>query len=267
MENTAPTPGCCGNAHFKSPRFILALAGMVFLTTIVVVSIIREKIVNPNQNQVAVNGRGKVEYKPDTATVTLGVQVDKAPNAESALSQLNTKMNQIVAAEVALGIPKDKIQTQNYSLSPQYDYVDGKTSVSGYTANQQLSIKVEGIGESTEILGKAISEASRAGANQVTGIRFETGNIEELKQQARTLAIQDAKTKSVSMAKAAGVKLGEVTSWYENILASPDMTDYSQAYGLGAGGDMASAKTVAPPQVPSGTQEIVIEMNVSYEVK
>lgn len=268
MENP-PAQECCMSAKFKNPHFILMMSGMILLTTIVVVSMLRERIVNPNQNQVTISGRGKVEYKPDTATVTLGVQVDKAPNAENALSQLNAKMNQIVAAEEALGISKDKIKTQNYSLSPQYDYVDGRSSVSGYTANQQLSVKVEGLGESTELLGKAISEASRAGANQVMGIKFETGNIDDLKQQARVIAIQDAKAKSQNMAKIAGVKLGKIVNWYENILYSPDMQDYASSYGFGAGGEGMEARTMAKPapQVPSGTQEIVIEMNVSYEVK
>lgn len=265
MENT-PAQDCCRAANFKNPHFILMLTGMLLLAGIVVVSMLREKIVNPSQNQVTVAGRGKVEYKPDTATITLGVQVDKAPNAENALSQLNEKMNQIVAEEVALGIAQEKIQTQNYSLSPQYDYVNGRSFVSGYNANQQLSIKVEGIGENTETLGKAISVASQNGANQVSGIKFETTNIEALKLQARTLAIQDAQAKSKSMSKTAGVKLGKVLGWYENVLQSPDMGEYPQPYGFGAGGDMTNAK-VALPQIPSGTQEIVIELNLNYEVK
>lgn len=253
---------------FKDPRFVLAVIGMLVLGTIAVVSILRERIVNPSQNQVTISGRGKVEYKPDTATVTLGVQVDKAPTAENALQQLNDKMNQIIAAESALGIPEDKIQTKNYSLSPQYDYKDGVTTVSGYTANQQLTIKVEGIAESTELLGRAISEASRSGANQVLGISFETADVDALKQQARILAIQDAKAKSKGMAKAAGIELGEITNWYENVLYSPDMQDYPSAYGFGAGGEAMDARSaVKSPQVPSGIQEIVIEMSVSYEVE
>jgi len=271
MENTTEHSCCQEKDHLtqlKNPRFVLAALGIVILGSIAVVSILRERIVNPSQNQVTISGRGKVEYQPDTATVNLGVQVDKAPTAENALSQLNANMNQIISAEKALGVSEDKIKTQNYSLSPQYDYKDGVMSVSGYTANQQLSVKVEGIKENSEALSKVISEASRSGANQVLGVRFETANLDELKQQARILAIQDAKAKSQSIASAAGVKLGKITTWYENILASPDFQDYQGAYGLGAGGDMANAKIAPPqPQIPSGTQEIVIEMSVSYEVE
>lgn len=271
MENipeNAPSHGCCGSSHFKNPRFVLMLVGMAFLAAIIIVSILREKIVSPIQNQVTVSGKGRLEYVPDTAVVTLGVQVDKAPTAEGALQQLNSKMNQIIAAEKMLGIPEEKIKTQNYSLSPQYDFRDGVSSVSGYTANQQLSLKVEGIGANTELLGKAISEASRSGANQVLGVKFEIASLDELKQQARVLAIQDAKARSKAMAEAAGIKLGKITNWYENVLFSPDLQDYPGAYGLGAGGEAMDAKAVPrAPQVPSGMQEIVIEMNVSYEVK
>jgi uncharacterized protein YggE len=210
--------------------------------------------------------------------------VEKAPTAENALTELNTKMAKIIDAEKALGIPEADIETQNYSLSttpdapmiPVYLNTSKANATAGapasavtntattFTANQQLSIKVRNITGNSKLLGDVIAEANKAGANQVSGVRLDVANLDELKQQARELAIKDAKAKSASMAKAAGVHLGKITGWYENILQSPDTQDYSGNFGMG--GAEGGGLTKSSPQIPTGTQEIVIELNLNYEV-
>lgn len=236
---------------------ILALAGVV------TVSIIRDRIVNPIQNQVSVVGQGRVSYQPDIANVTLGVQIDKVAKAEDALNQLNDKVNKIVTAVKAVGIAQEDIQTQNYSLSPQYDYVNNVSSLAGYNANQQLIIKVRKINENQDLLSKVIAEATKVGANQVNGIAFDVSNIEDLKQQARVKAINDAKSKAGSLAEASGVGLGKIIGWWENVVQAPGIgnTTYADGKGgMGAGGGVT-------PTVPTGTQEVVIEINLNYRVK
>src|SRR3989344_1840124 len=186
-------------SQYKSPKFIITLLGVIVLGAIVIVSVLRERIVSQPQNQVAVTGQGKVAYQPDMANVVLGVHIEKAPTAEEALRQINEKMGKIIPAIKAVGIKKEDIATQNYSLFPQHDYLDGISRLSGYGADQQLLVKIK-----------------------------------------------------------------KITGWYENIIQSPDAQNY--ASGFGAGG--VAEKAVAPaPQIPTGTQEIIIEMNLQYEVK
>src|SRR6185436_13714085 len=118
------------------PKTILVLLAMLLLGSIVIVSILRDRIVNYPQWQVTVTGQGKVSYTPDIANISLGVQVDKVPSAQGALQQLNTKIAKVVQAIQGAGIPAEDILTQNYSLYPQYDYKDNVTVASGYNANQ-----------------------------------------------------------------------------------------------------------------------------------
>ena len=251
-------------SRYKNPKFVIALISIIVLGVIVIVSILRERLVSPPQNQVAVTGQGKVAYQPDTANVVLGVHIDKSPTAEEALRQINEKMGKIIPAVKAVGIKDEDIATQNYSLFPQYDYLDGISRPSGYSADQQLLVKIKNIKDNPDLVGKVISQASAAGTNQVLSVRFDISNINELKQQARLKAIADAKAKSGDLAKAAGVKLKKVTGWYENLIQSPDAQNY--ASGFGAGG--LAEKAIAPiPQIPTGAQEIIIEMNLQYEVK
>lgn len=262
MEETSQI----ANIQWKSPKFAIKVLGMVLLAGIIIVSIVRDRIVNVSENQVTVAGQGKVVYISDTAIANLGVQIDKAATAEDALRQLNEKMSKVIAAVKTAGIAEENITTQNYSLSPQYDARDGVAAVSGYNANQQLTVKVSGVDKDKEILNRVVSEAGKAGANQVLGIKFDVSNLSDLKQEARLKAVKDAKSKSGAMAQAAGVKLKKVVGWYENIIQSPDAQ--GSAYGYGAGGMGGAQESAAPaPQIPQGTQEIIIEIDLNYEVK
>jgi len=255
---------CC--KKWAQPKYVFMVLAIVAITSIVIVSIIRDRIVNPSRNQVSITGQGKISYQPDIAKISLGMQVDKAPTAEAALKQLNEKMNKILAGVDALGIKKEDVKTEAYSVSPQYDYKDGVSTVAGYSANQKVEIKVSNIQEDKEMVSKVIAAASASGTNQVNGIEFTVSNLNDLKQQARILAIKDAKSKSASLAAAAGVKIGKVEGWYENIIQPVE----GQPYGMGGfgGSDTAlSAKAVPSPQVPSGSQEVIVEVSLNYDVK
>jgi uncharacterized protein len=247
--------------QLKNPRFILTLVGVILLAGIIIVSMLRDRIVAPPYNQVTITGEGRVSYTPDVAIVNLGVRAIKSPTAEAALTTVNQKMNAIITVVTeTLGVPMEDVQTQALSLYPEYDYIEGVSRPGGYTANQQISIKVRNLGEgSNELVSRIISESSKAGANEVLGVTFEPSNLGELKQQARIKAIEDAKGKSKALADASGVKLKKVVSWYENFVQP--YGPYQQSYfkeGMG-GGSMSA--------VPSGLQEVVVEVGLNYSLR
>lgn len=252
----------------KKYSFFLILAGLVLITVVAVVSLLRDRIVNPIQNQVTVYGQGKVEYKPDTANVTLGVRVDRAGSADQALEQLNVKIKKINDAVLALGIPADDIKTQNYNLYPNYDYKDGVSKVSGYNASQNIVIKVRKVDENSEGVNSVVATAGDNGTNEIQGVNYYIDDISVLKQKARILALTDARSKASALAKAAGIRrLGKVMSWYEEAPMVTDNYDYANSpMALGMGGS-AEAKSSTPPQISSGTQDIVVNMGVNFEVK
>jgi len=238
------------------------IIGMLLLAGIITVAILRDRIVNQQFRSVTVTGQGKVIYNPDIAIVTLGVQIDKLAKPEEALSQLNNKVSSITKAVKALGITEENIQTQNYSLYPQYDYKDNISVVSGYNANQQIVIKVVDYDKNPNKLSSVIAEASKAGANQVNNLAFDASNMNDLKQAARIKAISDAKSKSDALASAAGVRLEEITGWYENLVNPLPMyaADYGKG-GMGAGGSVSS------PIIGAGGREVIIEIGVTYNIK
>jgi len=230
---------------------------VICLSGVVIISILRDRIVNNYQNQVSVNGQGRVSYQPDIANISLGVQVDKIENSEEALKILNDKVGKIISSVTLIGIDSKNIKNLTYSLSPVYDYVDNINTLTGYNANQQIIIRVQGVDNNFEILNKVILEAAKSGANQVLGVSFESSEIENLKQEARLLAINDARDKAASLSQSLGLPLGEIVGWFENVINPSVYNEYS-SYNNGYGGF---------PTVTNGKHEVVVEMSVNYKIK
>lgn len=250
-------------SSWREPKYVLMLVALLLLGGIITISIIRDRIVNPNLQQVTVNGQGRVSYSPDLAVVTLGLQIDKAKSAEEALNQLNSKMENILKAVKEIGVTDNDIQTQNYYLNPQYDYADNVSRVSGYNANQQLVVKITAYDQDPARLNKVIAAASKAGANQVAGLTFDSSKMNDLKQQARIAAIKDAKDKSAALAAAAGVELKSISGWWENVI-QPSAYGYAYSYDQGGKG---GAGISSDPQIGAGSHEVVIEVGLSYNLK
>lgn len=252
---------CC--VEWRNPKVILALIAMLLLAGIVVISILRERLVNEDQWQINVAGEGKVAYIPDVANVNFAVEIDKAAQPADALNQLNNQMNKVITAIEKTGIPKTNIQTQNYTLTPQYDIIKNISQVTGYTAEQDIIVKVSDVDKDSTRTANVIAAASQAGTNKINGVSFEASNLNDLKQLARLKAIVDARSRAKNISQALGVRLVKVIGWWENFV-TPDSTvnsSFDAKGGIGGGGAIAS------PSVPTGARELVVDVNVSYKIK
>lgn len=240
------------------PRNMLYALGMLLLAGVLLVALLQENFIGNDEGEVTMYGEGKVAYNPDMAIVTLGVQIDKAPSAQQALTSLNSSIQRIIPAIEALGIAKADIETQNYSLYPNYDYVDGITRPAGYNANQQLIVKIRNVEDADAMVSRVIAEASRTGANQVLGVSFETSNLEDLKQQALLAAIEDAKSRAEDTAKRAGIELDEIVGWVETPVFIPGKPYMDYGMGMGGGSGL--------PAIPVGGKEITVRVGLIYSL-
>lgn len=242
-------------------RLILLGVGILALTGIVIVAILRDRIVNVPQWQINVTGRGTVRYEADQAKVTLGVNIDNEVDAAKALASLNQRIANVIAAVLNAGVEKGDIVTQSYTLTTRYDFVNGQNRPSGYQANQLITVTVKKTNEDVSRTANIIAAASAAGANQVLNVSFSPSNLEDLKQQARLAAITDAKSKAGEIERTLGVHLRDIVGWWENPISVPGPTPY-YGEGIGAGGGGG-----AVPVIPGGVNEIVTEVNLNYRLK
>ncbi len=169
---------------------------------------------NKAESDLAVVGEGKVDVVPDTATVNLGVVVENAKSAEVAEEELASKNNIVVSTIKKLGIREQDIKTTNYSVNPVYDYEENMNAAKKYTGNVTITVKIHDTDKASEI----VAAATKAGANQVGDINFVVDKPEKFREQARDLAIINAKEQAASLAKKLGIRLGRVV----NIVESSD---------------------------------------------
>jgi len=251
------------------PKWLVSgLGGLLiaFVALLIVQQGYNLKTVIKNQkpaNTISVSAEGKIKSIPDLATVTIGVMSQGATATEVKDSN-NKKINKIIDFIKVQGVKAEDITTSQFSFYPQQDWQTGRGTIIGYQSDQTVSVKVKGVDKSQEILEKVLDGAVNNGANQIQGVSFGFENPESVQQEARKLAIDNAKAKAQGLAQEAGLTLGKVVSIAETNSGMETPVYYgSTAYGIGGG---AMDKSVAP-NVEPGSQDITETMIVVFEVK
>ena len=101
---------------------------------------------SPGDRTVHVTGSGSVVGEPDIATLNLGVSAEKA-SVEEAREAAASAMTSVIESLKANDVAEKDIQTENFSIYPQYDYTDNGRVLRGYRVNNTVSTKGAGIGE------------------------------------------------------------------------------------------------------------------------
>ncbi|MBI2052916.1 MAG: SIMPL domain-containing protein [Candidatus Ryanbacteria bacterium] len=209
------------------------------------------------RNSISVSGEGKVFVKPDLGQVTLTVFRDE-PTVEAAQKKATEVGNRIVEFLKSKNIEEKDYKTTNYSIYPNYDYIENRGQVlRGYRVSQTYEVKIRDLAKAGEIL----SGAANAGANQVSDLRFTTEDPNALKEKAREMAIADAKAKAQKLASQLGVRLGDLVSFGESGGGIPPPIFYKEMAG-GRGGD-----TIPVPEIPTGENEITVSVSLTYEIR
>lgn len=200
----------------------------------------------------SVTGTGKSNQKPDSASLVVGVTAD-ALTVATAQSELNNAINKVSAAIKNVGIDPIDIQTASYSVNPKYDYTAGQ-KITGYTASTNLTIKIKKVDDANRV----IDAATQNGATQVGGLEFVVADQAKAEDEARGKAVADAKKKAESAARIAGFQLGRVINYNEDFGNS-----VPRPYLMSAGVD---TKAVPPTQVEPGSNEIQVNVTLSYQI-
>ncbi|MEH7111865.1 SIMPL domain-containing protein [Neobacillus niacini] len=156
----------------------------------------------PSDNLIKVTGEGEIAVQPDTASVNLGVVTEDKELVE-AQQQNSTISTKIIDSLLALGIDKNHIQTFDYRIEPDYEYVEGKAIFRGYKVTHILQVKIDDL----SLVGKVIDTAVQNGANVVANVRFTTKFKDAYYQQALALALKNAGDKATTIAATIRVTL------------------------------------------------------------
>lgn len=206
-------------------------------------------------------GESSVSTQPDKAEITLGIS-RKETDIKTAQTNANKIINDITKQLTDLGISKDDIKTQNYSINPNYDYQREGQNIIGYSVD--ISIQVSLKESDFDKLNKVVDLATAAGINQIGGIQFTLSDEKEkeVRKEAREQAIKDARENAQELANLSGVQLGKVinvTENRDNIIPVPMMS--AKVALDAAGGGVAGS----PTNIQPGSTRYNYSVTLSYE--
>lgn len=208
----------------------------------------------PETNEgIQVSGTGSAFGEPDVAVLSLGVSTEKKSVAE-AREDAADAMQKVLDTLKGNGVSEKDLQTKQYSIQPQYDYVDGQRILRGYRVTNTVSAKIRTLDK----IGNIIDDAAEAGGNavQVQSIGFTIDDPTELQAQARVEAMKNAQDKAETLAEEGGVTLGKPIS------ISESTGYYAPNYSFD---DRESAGAVKTP-IETGELEIAVTVSVLYEI-
>lgn len=210
-----------------------------------------------------VSGTGRVTATPDIAKADLSIVVERS-TAAAAQDEANRKSNAVVNYLKGAGISEEDIRTSSYDIFPQYDYTSGRGVIRGYSVTQTLEVKIRDLDKADTVLDGVVD----AGVNQVNNFRFEIDDPEALKAEAREKAIDDAHEKAEELKDQLGVRLGRIVSFSENDSGWSPPIYYRGLEAGGIGGGMGGDVKVMPaPDLPTGQNEVVVTVSITYQIK
>lgn len=201
-----------------------------------------------------VDGYGQAFGAPDVAIVQLGVQ-NSSTDVLQAYNSTNSVVESLIAALIDAGIAEADIQTTGlymYQDTPYNPQTGEPSNEPIYRVQNSLNVTVRDVQQ----VGAVINAGVAAGANNIGGITFSIADPAELEQEARAVAIDNARQRAEQLASLMGVTLGDPTIIVEaNDGSSPIFYDRIQS-AMGGGG--------APVQ--EGQLSVAVRVRVTFNI-
>jgi uncharacterized protein YggE len=236
----------------------LAIIGLALFSLALAGCTTKETTVTPTApaEGISVSGSGSAFGAPDVAVLQLGVSVLK-PSVKQAREQAASAMQDVLESMKDSGIDDKDIQTTYFSVQAEYDYVNDRQELRGFRVTNIVTAKLRDIDKTGDVLDDAI----KAGGDlvEVQSVTFTIDDPDELRQEARREAVEDAHQKAETLADLAGVKLGKPLSISES--GGPVPIPFRGE------AEAAVPALAAPTPIEIGEMEVVIDVQIVYAIE
>lgn len=203
-----------------------------------------------------VTGRG-TERVPTTLTqVRLGVEA-QGKTANEVQQDVARRSNAVVSLLRSRQV--DRLETTGINLNPTYRYDNSVQTLTGYTASNLVSFRIE-----TQKVGTLLDDAVKAGASRIDGISFVASDsaIASAQKLALQAATQDARSQANAVFSALGLNAREVV----NIQINGAFTPPPRPLRADAMEAKTFAAAPAPTPVVGGDQQVEasVTLQISY---
>jgi hypothetical protein len=162
-----------------------------------------------------VTGRGTEMIATTLTQVRLGVEA-QGKTANEVQQEVARRSNSVVSLLKSRNV--EKLETTGINLSPTYRYDNNVQSLTGYTASNIVSFRVE-----TQKAGTLLDDAVKAGASRIDGVSFvaSDGAIANGQKDALRKATQDAQAQAEVVLNALGLTKREIVGIQVNGASAP----------------------------------------------
>lgn len=249
----------------KTATLFLMVVAVVLV--VLAVSMYRRSVSMDAYNEtIEVQGVGTVMATPDIARISFGHR-EEAGELALAQQNLESVISSALDELAKSGIEEKDISQQNYNSYPRYEYrnncvgvrCDGDRELVAYEVGQTIEVVVRDI----EQAGEIVALLGNTGVTELSGPFFEIEDMSVYEQEARGLAIENARQEADVLAKDLGVRLGKMVDFYENIYGG-----FPEPYMMRSS-DMAVAEMgeLKEVSVPVGEDEIQIQVTLVFKIK
>lgn len=177
-----------------------------------------------NTRTIRVQGKGSASQAPDRISLFFSVAHPR-PQYDKAVEGCNSRVEAIRAAASELNVTGADLKTVQFGVSDETQYESGRHKHIGYTATHHLCMELP---VDQNLVGKFLASLAQRGAEPQVRIDFTVADSEALKQRVLADAVANAKARAEIIAKAAGVKLGNISDiqyGYSEVVISSNASD------------------------------------------
>jgi uncharacterized protein len=209
----------------------------------------------PDVPTVITQGEAVLKRAPDRAFVDLAVETRAKDPREASAANAKT-MAAVQARLQALGLAGDAIRTQSYQLNPEFDYVNGKQVLRGYSVSNSIEVRVDRLEQLPDVIDTSVA----AGATSAGSIRFDLRDRTAAEREALKSAVADARARADAAASGAGLTVARVLAIQESSRGPvpPPMPMMATR---------AEMKAATPTPIVAGEIEIRATVTLTAELK
>ena len=161
---------------------------------------------HPQADTVYVSADGKFETAPDTAVVQFNIDAQQPTSADAyaRASAAAERMRKVLRDN---GIDPKQAEISFYSIQPVYDYRTPKHTIVGYHVSSSVTLKLKDFAK----VGTLVDGLSNIEDTANQSLSYTLEGTEATKQKAIEDAFLKAKTSAMTVARAGGRTLGELS--------------------------------------------------------
>ena len=217
-------------------------------------------IISNSQSGITVSGSSSVMVEADLVEISLGIEATNL-SVSKAVEEVSVANQILLNVLNSNKIKENEIATTRYTISPQYQYSQGKSKLTGYKVTHNTKFKYRDMKNVGSLIDQLSTGPNSVGNNlRINNINFSIENPSKYENELRKNAVNNAIQKAQSLADYAGVSLG--SPFY---ISEHSPTNFTQPES-----DMMMTKMAyaAPStEINSGQLTIMFNVNIGFSIK